>query len=122
MENRRMQLLPFWLPQMDIDIRKPPSNFRLQRPTTSNPTTPANESANPLSETEDDRIEVLVDNQENDEGSDGEDVSEGTPLLAHSSRSVPPSQNSRAPHLSSLEELEEYLAESTPAGMVPTTF
>src|SRR2546421_7694860 len=92
MENRRIQLFPFWLPQMDIDIRKPPSNFRLQRPSTSNPTTPANESANPLSEAEDDNIEVLVENQDDD---DEEDASEGTPLLNRSSRSVPSSQNAQ---------------------------
>ncbi|RIA98427.1 VTC domain-containing protein [Glomus cerebriforme] len=121
MENRRIQLLPFWLPQMDIDIRKPPSNFRLQRPSASNPTTPANESGNPFSEIEDDNIEIYVDDQENDD----EDASERSPLLAHSSGSASSSQNVQlrgAPHISSLEELEEYLTAITPAGKVPKTY
>jgi len=122
MDNRQIQLLPFWLPQMDIDIRKPPSNFRLQRPTTSNPTTPANEGGNPLSEVEDDNIEVVVDDIENDEGSDEEDASEDAPLLPKSASSSQNAQPRSAPHISSLEELEDILAESTPAGKVPRTY
>ncbi|CAI2185646.1 6417_t:CDS:2 [Funneliformis geosporum] len=100
MENRRIQLLPFWLPQMDIDIRKPPSNFRLQRPSASNPTTPAYENGNPLSETEDDNIEVLI-----EPDSSSHDV-----------------RSRNGPQISSLEELEEYLAATTPAGKVPITY
>lgn len=117
MDSRQIPLFPFWLPQMDIDIRKPPSNFRLERPTASNPTTPANERGNPFSGTED--IEVLVDSLDDDE--DEEDASENTPLLSESSQNTN-TQLRRAPHISSLEELEEYLATVTPAGKVPKTY
>ncbi|CAG8600382.1 4666_t:CDS:2 [Funneliformis mosseae] len=80
MENRRIQLLPFWLPQMDIDIRKPPSKFRLQRPTAR------------------------------------------TPLLARADSSSHGTRSRNAQQISSLEELEEYLAATTPAGKVPITY
>ncbi|GBC09375.1 hypothetical protein RclHR1_08800008 [Rhizophagus clarus] len=119
MDSRKIPLFPFWLPQMDIDIRKPPSNFRLERPTASSPTTPANERGNPFSGTEE--IEVLVDSQEDDED-DEEDTDENTPLLDRSSGSATSSQNTSTPHISSLEQLEEYLATVTPAGKVPKTY
>jgi uncharacterized membrane protein YidH (DUF202 family) len=120
MDSRRIPLFPFWLPQMDIDIRKPPSNFRLERPTASNPTTPANERGNPFSGTEE--IEVLVDDQEDDDD-DEEDVSENTPLLDRSSgSSIQNTPHINTPHINTLEELEEYLATVTPAGKVPKTY
>ncbi|CAG8579306.1 6617_t:CDS:2 [Diversispora eburnea] len=65
--ENKIQLLPFWLPQMGVDIRKPSSSFRLQRPPSSG-----------------NLLEVLVDNPSSDTD---ENANEGTPLtLRHRSQ------------------------------------
>ncbi|CAG8492214.1 1378_t:CDS:2 [Paraglomus occultum] len=76
MESRRVPLLPFWLPQMDADIRKPPiPRIGITR---SEPNTPANEANKRLGH-DDSHIEVLVD----DIGSrESEGLTENTPLLS----------------------------------------
>src|SRR2546423_4615615 len=81
MENRRIQLLPFWLAQMDVDIRKPPSNFRIQRPNSMHGevTTPAIESNN---NDDDSKIEIKIDDTSKNSEKYVEPT-EGTPLLAH---------------------------------------
>ncbi|CAG8481067.1 4911_t:CDS:2 [Ambispora gerdemannii] len=81
MENRRIQLLPFWLAQMDTDIRKPQSRFRIQRPGLSSDggvTTPAIESTKHLGYDDEGKIEVVT-----------EEPSEGTPLFARDGRHEP---------------------------------
>ena len=53
----RIHLLPFWLPQMDIDIRKPPSrNFGIEHPNS----TEASTSANLDDEYSDDEDELAI--------------------------------------------------------------
>ncbi|KAG9298222.1 hypothetical protein G9A89_002710 [Geosiphon pyriformis] len=79
MENHRIQLLPFWLAQMDVDIRKPPSRFRIQRPGSTiseGNTTPALETSKRLGDDDygDGKIEVLVKKTD-------DEPNEGTPLL-----------------------------------------
>ncbi|CAG8486095.1 102_t:CDS:2 [Paraglomus brasilianum] len=76
MESRRVPLLPFWLPQMDADIRKPPiPRIGITR---SGQNTPAIEANKRLGH-DDSRIEVLVDDIASRES---EDSTENTPLMS----------------------------------------
>ncbi|CAJ0761871.1 8730_t:CDS:10 [Entrophospora sp. SA101] len=65
MEDRKIQLFPFWLPQMDIDIRKKPerpTSFQLKRPrSASDMTTSVTTEASSTQVDDDDNIEVLID-------------------------------------------------------------
>ncbi|CAG8632759.1 12853_t:CDS:2 [Acaulospora morrowiae] len=115
-DTRRVQLLPFWLPQMDVDIRKPPSNFRLQRPASVGLGTALIEG-NDLLEQDADRIEVVVDDA--DENSDIENADEGTPLLTRSNQR--PAIQTRELQSDSLSlDADEILAAS--GGRIPETF
>jgi uncharacterized membrane protein YidH (DUF202 family) len=85
----RVNVLPFWLPQMDIDIRKPPSRSFLSRPTdgtltpssshTSDESAPVTRSASHL------EINVHPDvlRDERPTSGNNDTSNENTPLLIH---------------------------------------
>ncbi|KAI8338516.1 vacuolar transporter chaperone complex subunit [Chlamydoabsidia padenii] len=85
----RVNVLPFWLPQMDIDIRKPPSRSFLSRPTdgtltpssshTSDDSVPVTRSASHLEINV--HPDVLNDNRPTSGNNDTSN--ENTPLLIH---------------------------------------
>ncbi|RHZ65141.1 hypothetical protein Glove_319g140 [Diversispora epigaea] len=81
----KIQLLPFWLPQMGVDIRKPSSSFRLQRPPSSG-----------------NLLEVLVDPSSDTE----ENANEGTPLTLRN--------RSRPSNLDEDSDIDESADERTP--------
>lgn len=68
----KVDLLPFWMPQMDIDIRKPATRqLLIERPQYSNVNTPQGTSPNnsePVTEDEDDQQR-----QEGEQGDEGDD-------------------------------------------------
>ncbi|CAG8493740.1 8576_t:CDS:2, partial [Cetraspora pellucida] len=77
-EEHRIHLLPFWLPQMNVDIHKPVrGNYGLQRPAAD---TPSNENNDPMSSGssgQSDNVTVEV-----DEMIDDDEINEETPLIS----------------------------------------
>ncbi|KAI8086334.1 vacuolar transporter chaperone complex subunit [Halteromyces radiatus] len=82
----RINVLPFWLPQMDVDIRKPPSRSFLSRPAdgtlTPSSTHTSDESAPATRSTSHMEINVHPDVLRSN-NNNNDTINENTPLLVH---------------------------------------
>ncbi|CAG8650561.1 3328_t:CDS:2, partial [Scutellospora calospora] len=115
MEDHRIHLLPYWFPQMNVDIHKPPQgNYGLQRPLGSLDT-PSNENNDPMSSGssgQDESITVQIDERNLDY--DDDEINEETRLIQENQ------ENSKwlftTPPTNVLED--ESIFESTSAGAI----
>ena len=103
----RIHLLPFWMPQMDVDIRKPVTHrFGIERPAQST-----------TYSTSDD-IEDSEDDSETEEGSEGRTDSQGSPTL-HGDDSAESDQDIRRLRIAR-DAMEQYdMAQRTDAQSEP---
>ncbi|KAF0486751.1 SPX-domain-containing protein [Gigaspora margarita] len=110
-EENRVHLLPFWLPQMNVDIHKPPQgNYGVQRPLGALDT-PSHEHNDPMSSGssgQEESITVQIDNED--------EITEETPLITDNDQ-----ESSRwlwtTPPTNVLED--ETIFASTSTGQVP---
>ncbi|CAG8789719.1 23452_t:CDS:2, partial [Dentiscutata erythropus] len=110
-EEDRVHLLPFWLPQMSVDIHKPPrGNYGLHRPLGALDT-PSNENGDPMSSGssgQEESITVQIDNDD--------EITEETQLINDTEQ-----QESRwlwtTPSRNVLEDDEEPIIASTSGGL-----